>query len=102
MGGEEIGKIAPNLPFVHHSRQPSGPRENSEQWDFGQGDGGVAIVDQQNLIACERELVSAARGGSIEGSDRPFPPKMRSGFPWQAGFAGEFVEVLLQGVGWAC
>ena len=96
---EHVGEIAPNAPLVDEAGQPAGAGEHAQQRRLRQADRRIAIVDQQNLVAGERELVAAAGAGAVDRRQ-----ECDSGIPArvlhrQPGLVGELAEIHLRGVG---
>src|SRR5262249_35787396 len=66
---EDVGVIAADSSLVGDARQAAGPGQDAEQRDLWQADRGGPIVDENDLVARERELVPAARGRAVERRD---------------------------------
>src|SRR5262249_8714964 len=63
---EEIGEVAAHMTLVDDAREAAGAGKHAEQRRFRQADGGVAVVDEDDLVAGERELVAAAGADAVE------------------------------------
>ena len=66
-GAEIIGAVVADLPFVNQPGQPASARENGQQRQFRKRHRGRAVVDQHDVVAGKRELVSAAGAGAVDG-----------------------------------
>src|SRR5207247_9624866 len=64
--GETVGQIAADSSFVDDARQPAGAGENAEQRHFRKAHGRVTVVDQDDLVARQRQLVSAPGADAVE------------------------------------
>ena len=62
---EDIREIAPDLALVDDARQAAGAGQHSEQRRLRQADRRIAVVDEQDLVARERELVAAAGADAV-------------------------------------
>ncbi len=92
---EDIREVAADLAFVDDARQSAGARQDAEQRRLRQADRRIAVVNEQDLVAGERELVSAARADAVDGGDEP-EAGMRAGvFNGEPGFVGVLAEVHL-------
>ena len=67
---EHIGEVVAHVALVGEARQAAGARQHAEQRDLGQRHRRRAIVDQQDLVAGERELVAAAGAGAVDRGER--------------------------------
>ncbi len=67
---EEVGVVAPHAALVDDPREPARAGQHAEERDLGQRDRRRAVVDEQDLVAGERELVAAARGGAVQRAER--------------------------------
>ena len=63
---EEVGEIAAHVTLVDDAREAAGAGQHAEQRRLRQADRRVAIVDQQDVVARERELVAAAGADAVE------------------------------------
>src|SRR3989449_6014852 len=65
-GAEHVGEVASHLSFIDQPGQSSRAGQYAQKGDLWQADGRGAVVDHRDLVAGERELVAAARGGAVE------------------------------------
>ncbi len=98
-GAEKVRVIAPHMPFIHQPGEATGPRQHREQRQFGQGNRTRPIVDQQNAVASERQLITAAGSSAVNGAQIRLPGMCGGILNAVAGFIGEFAEINLMGVG---
>ena len=99
IGAEHVGVIAADFALVGHAREAAGAGQNAEQRKFGEADGGRAIVDEDDVVAGEREFVAAAGGRAVERGEK-FQAGVCAGvFDSVARFIGEFAEVHFPRVG---
>src|SRR5207247_3777690 len=68
---EAVGAVAPDLPLVDEAREPAGAGKHAEERHLGERDRRRTVVDEQDLVAGERQLVAAARGRPVERGERP-------------------------------
>ena len=59
-GAEGVGAVAAHLALVGDAGQAAGAGQHGEQRNFGQRNGRVAVVGEDDLVARERQLVAAA------------------------------------------
>src|SRR4051794_11929263 len=64
---ENASEIAPHLALAPHARRPAGARQHAEQRHLRQRHRAGAVVGEQDLVAGQRQLVAAARGGAVAG-----------------------------------
>ena len=77
-----VGQVAAHLALVDHTSQAAGSRQHAQQRNFRQTDGAGAIVDQQDLIAGQRQLVAAAGGGAVQRGEKVRPSwRLESSMP---------------------
>jgi len=69
-GREEVGAVTPDLPFVDDAREATGAGQHAEERHLRERHRRRAVVDQQDLVAGERQLVAAARRGAVQGRER--------------------------------
>ena len=62
---EEIREVAADLALVDDARQAAGAGQHAEQRRLRQADRRIAVVNQQDLVAGERQLVSAAGADAV-------------------------------------
>ncbi len=67
---EEVGVVATHPALVDDAREPAGSGQNAEQRDLRKRDRRRAVVDEQDLVAGERQLVAAAGGRPVQGAER--------------------------------
>src|SRR5207253_2010927 len=90
---ENVGEIVPHFALVSHARQSAGAGQHAEQRHFGQADRGGAVIDQNDLVAGERDFVAAARGRTVARRDE-FEARMPARiFESVARLVREFAEV---------
>ena len=65
-GGDHVGEVLADPPLVDQPGEPARARQHRQQRNLRHGHGGRAVVDQDDLVAGERELVSAAGGGAVD------------------------------------
>ena len=63
---EDVGEIAAHLPLVDDARQAAGAGQHAEQRRLRQAHRRVRVVDQQDLVAGERQLVAAAGADAVQ------------------------------------
>src|SRR4029077_3990836 len=69
LGGEQIGPVLADVALVDHAGEATGAGQDPQQGDLGQGDGGGAVVDEDDDVAGESQLVASAGRGAVEGRD---------------------------------
>ena len=93
IGAEDVGVIAANFSLIGHACKAAGSGKNAEEREFGEADGGRAIVDEDDVVAGESEFVAAAGGRAVERGEK-FQAGVGAGvFDSVARFIGEFAEV---------
>ena len=95
---EHVGDVAPDASLVGETRQPAGAGQHREQRHFRQRHGGVAVIDQQQVIGGEREFVAAAGSGAAERGEIALARLRRGLFDRVTRFVGELAEVHFVGV----
>ena len=95
---EHVGEIASNVPLVDDARQSAGAGEHAQQRRLRQADRRIAVVDQQDLVAGERELVAAAGAGAVDRRQERDPGMAARVLHRQPGLVRELAEVHLRGV----
>ena len=63
---EHVGQVAAHLALVDEARQAAGAGQHAEQRHLGQAHRRVAVVDEQDLVARERQLVAAAGARAVD------------------------------------
>ena len=85
---EDVGEVAAHLALVDDAREAAGAGQHAEQRRLGQADRAGAVVDQDDLVAGERELVAAAgadaveRGEELEAAVLRRSPRCRGASRW--------------------
>jgi hypothetical protein len=97
-GAEHVGAVAADLALVDEAGQPAGAGQDGEQRGLGERHRRVAVVDQDRLVARQRELVAAAGGGSLARAQRRQPRARRRVLEVEPGLVGELAEVDLERV----
>ena len=98
-GGEHVGEVAADVAFVDDAGEPTGAGQHCQQRNLGKRHGRRTVVDQDDLVACEREFVAATGGSAVHRSDVHLARVGRGVFDRVAGFVGELAEVHLVAVG---
>src|SRR5439155_3109358 len=70
---EEVGAVAAYVSFVDEPRQSARSGQHAEKRRFGKTDGGVPIVDEDDLVAGQRKLVAAAGANAVQRREKPNP-----------------------------
>jgi hypothetical protein len=83
------------MALVDQARQPARTGKDREQGDLGQGDRRRSIVDEQDLVARERELVPPAGGGTVHRRENDLTPTRRHLLHAVARLVGELAEADL-------
>ena len=81
---EHVREIAPHLALVDDAREAAGARQHAEQRRLRQADRRVAVVDQDDLVARERQLVAAAGADAVERGEELDAPSARWRLRWPA------------------
>ena len=92
---EDVGEVVANAPLVGQPRQAAGARQHAEQRHFGQADRAAAVVDEDDLVAGEREFVAAAGARAVDRGDELQPVVARAVLDAVARLVGELAEVHL-------
>ena len=98
-GGEDVGEVAPDVALVDHPGQAAGAREHGEQRHLGERHRRRPVVDEQDLVAGQRQLVAAAGGGAVDRGDPDLAGVGGGVLDAVAGLVGELAEVDLVAVG---
>ena len=93
-----VGEVAPHPPLVDHARQAAGAGQHAEQRRLRQADRGIAVVDEENLVAGERQLVAAAGADAVQGGEELEAGMGAGVLDRQARFVRELAEVHLPAV----
>ena len=91
--GEHVGEVAAHVALVDHPGQPAGAGQHGEQRHLGQRDRRRPIVDEQDLVARQRQLVAAAGRGAVDRGDHDLPAAGRHLLDAVAGLVRELAEV---------
>src|SRR5258706_6785257 len=92
-GAEDVGVVVAHAALVRQARQASGARQHPQQRDFGKRHGRRSVVDQDDLVAGERQLVAAARASAVQRRDEADPRVARGVLDGVARLVGELAEV---------
>src|SRR5262249_31766037 len=65
-GADPVGGMAEPLALAGDAGEPAGAGEHGKQRQLGQRDRRGTVVDQHDVIGCERQLVATARGGAVD------------------------------------
>ena len=68
-GGEHVGQVAAHVALVDDPGQPAGAGQHRQQRHLGQRHGRGPVVDQDDLVARQRQLVAAAGRGAVDRGD---------------------------------
>jgi hypothetical protein len=68
-GAEDVGQVVAHVALVGHAGQAAGAGQHAQQRHLGQADGAAAVVDQDDLVAGQRQLVAAAGAGAVDGGE---------------------------------
>src|SRR5204863_5730547 len=95
---EEISEVAAHTALVDDARQATGAGQHAKQRRLRQADGRIAIVDEKNVVARERQLVAAAGANAVERREKT-QSRLRAGvFEGEPRLVGVFAEVDLPAV----
>ena len=97
-GAEDVGQVVAHLALVGHARQAAGAGQHAQQRHLGQADGAAAVVDQDDLVAGQRQFVAAAGAGAVHGGQELQAAVRAAVFQAVARLVGELAEVHLPGV----
>ncbi len=87
------------MALVGHAGQATGARQNAQQRHFRQRHAAGAVIDQNNLIAGQRQFVATTGTCAVDGSNEFQTTVAAAVFDAIAGFVGEFAEIDLPCVG---
>ena len=68
-GAEDVREVVANVALVGEPGETAGAGQDAEQRHLGQADGARAVVDEDDLVAGERQLVAAARARAVDGGE---------------------------------
>ena len=97
-GAEKIGPVMAHLALVNQTGQTAGARQHRQQGQFGQRHGGGTVVDQHDVIAGQRQFVTTAGTGAVDGRQKTDTRIVVGVLDPIAGLVGEFAEIDLVGV----
>ena len=97
-GGEDVGEVAADVALVDDPGQAAGAGQHGEQRHLGQRHRRRPVVDEEDLVAGQRQLVAAAGRGAVDGGDPDLAGVGRGVLDAVAGLVGELAEVDLVGV----
>ena len=100
-GCKDVRQIASDSSLVHDARQATSAREHGEQRRLRKADRGIPVIDQDDLVARQRELVSATRADAVQGREKLQPAVAARVFHREPRLVREFAEIDLRGVGGA-
>ena len=84
-----------NMLLVGHAGQATGARQHTEQRHLGQADRAAAVVDQDDLVAGQRQLITAASASAVDGGQELQTTVLAGILQPVAGLVGELAEVHL-------
>ena len=95
---EEVREVAAHVALVDDAREAAGAGQDAEQRRLRQAHRRIAVVDEHNLVAGERELVAAAGADAVQ-RGQELQSRMRARIlDRQPRFVGELAEVHLRAV----
>ena len=92
---EHVGEVAPHFPLVDDAGEAARARKHGQQRRFRQAHGRVAIIDEDNLVARERQLIAAAGTDAVERGQELQPRVRARVFDRQPRLVRELAEVHL-------
>ena len=90
---EHIGQIAAHLALVRHAGQAPGAGQHRQQRHLGQRHRRCAVVCQHDVIARQRQFISAPCAGPFDSADIVLPAVGQRCLIGVAGFVGKFAKV---------
>ena len=96
--GEDVGEVAAHLALVDQAREAAGAGQHAEKCDLGQAHGRAAVVDQDYLLARERQFVTATAACAVERGDVTLAAVGGRVFDRKAGLVGKLAEVDFEAV----
>ena len=99
---EVVGQVAAHLALVDDAREAAGAGQHAEQRHLGQRHGRRAVVDEQDLVAGEREFVAAAGADAVQRREELEAAVRARVLDAEARLVGELAEVHLEGVRSSC
>ena len=94
--GEDVGEVAAHLALVDQAGEAAGAGQYAEKRDLGQTHGRAPVVDQDYLLAGERQFVTAAAARAVERGDVVLAAVGARVLDRKAGLIGELAEVDLE------
>ena len=91
--------VAAHLALVDDARQPAGARQHRQQRHFRQRHRRGAVVGEDDVIGCKRQLIAAAGCGAVDHGDETLAAILGGILDAVAGLVGELAEVHLVGMG---
>src|SRR5258706_482176 len=68
-GSEDVGQVPPDAALVGEPGQPAGTGQHTEQRHLAEPEPADGVVDEQDLLAGQREFVAAAGRRPVQGRD---------------------------------
>ena len=99
---EVVGEIAAHLALVDDARQAAGAGQHAEERRLRQANRRAAIVDEHDLVAGKRELVTAAGADAVHRGEELDAAIRAHVFHAEARLVGELAEVHLEARGSSC
>ena len=97
-GAKNIGQVVAHMALVGQARESAGAGQHTQQRHFGQRHRRRPVVDQQDLIAGQRQLIAATGAGAVDRGQKPQPRVAAAVFDAVAGLIGELAEIDLPGM----
>ena len=97
-GAEDVGQVVAHMPLVGDARQPARAGQHAQQRHLGQAHRAAAVVDQDDLVAGQRQLVAAAGARAVDGGQELQPAVRGRVLQPVARLVGELAEVHLPGM----
>ena len=69
-GGEEVREVASDLSLVYQPSQTAGAGQNAQERRLWEAHSRVAVVDEEDVVAGQRELIAATRGRSAQSGQK--------------------------------
>ena len=97
-GAEDVGVITAHAALVHHAGQAAGAGQHTQERHLRQAHRRGAVVHQQDLIACQGQLIATTCGDTVT-RRQVVLSRVRTGvLDGQARLVGELAEVHLEGM----
>ena len=97
-GAEHVGAVPADLALVRDACQATRTGQHAEERDLGERHRAVAVVDEQDLVAGERQLVAAPGCRAVERGEEALVRTLARVLDAEARLVGELAEVDLEGV----